>query len=68
MARYLVFSVIAGFACAAVGLWGFGVGLLGVFLSYVVGCWAGFAATVAICMLVGAGNDPEQAELRPEYS
>lgn len=58
MAGYLIISVVAGFACAAVSYFGFGMGLLPVVLWYIAGCWAGFAAAVLVFLLRGSENQP----------
>ena len=51
---YLMISLIMGIVCAAVGLIGFGAGLLAVFLWYVAGSWIGFAASLILYLLIGA--------------
>jgi hypothetical protein len=67
MAAYLVVSVMTGIAFAAIGLLSFDAGFLGTALWYVGGCWAGFAAAVALHLLSDARSGPDQAEMRPEY-
>jgi hypothetical protein len=64
MLAYLVVSLITGLTCAAVSLLGFGAGFWTVVLWYVLGCWAGFAGSVAVAvyLLGGAGNAPTGAQ------
>ena len=60
MLAYLVCCLIAGLACAAVSFVGFEVGILGIALWYVLGSWAGFAASVALFMLISVRqNSPK---------
>ena len=48
---YLIVSLIAGFAVAAVGVFGFCAGLGACLMLYVAGCWAGFAIALAVALL-----------------
>jgi len=64
MIAYLVISFFTGIVCAVVGLIGFGVGLLGIFLWYIAGCWAGFAVSVALFLLIDSGQAAQGARWR----
>lgn len=48
MAAYLIISVFTGLVAFFAGLIGFDTGFWTAALWYVVGCWAGFAVTLAI--------------------
>lgn len=58
MAAYLVCSLISGFAFALTSFLGFDAGLWAMTLWYVAGCWTGFAASLALFLLVGSGQKP----------
>lgn len=59
MAAYLVVSLITGFTCAAVSFLWYGVQLWAMGLFYVAGCWAGFLFALAVFLLIGPREKPQ---------
>ena len=68
MAGYLVVSVISGILGAAISYFGFGAGVLSAGLWYIIGCWAGFAASVALFLIRDGHQQPPLPHLQQQSS
>lgn len=67
MIAHLVFSVLTGLVFTAVAVLGFGAGLWMAALWYVIGSWAGFAASVVVLWRLLAADNPTPSDMRPEF-